>query len=70
MPQYCVNRNPQTNGDHEIHNLDANCSYLPDPPNRLGLGNHTTCHTAVRAAKQHYPQSNGCYHCARACHTQ
>lgn len=70
MPQYCVNTNQQPNGDHEVHNLNANCSNLPDPANQRALGNHTNCHTAVLAAKQHYAQSNGCFYCANPCHTR
>ena len=69
MASYCVNKNAQPNGDHEVHNIDAKCSFLPDASNRLALGNHLTCPTAVAKAKQTYPKSNGCYYCASACHT-
>jgi len=69
MAQYCVNTNAQSNGDHEVHNLGANCSHLPDAVNRLALGNHNNCTTAVSKAKQTYSQSNGCAYCASACHT-
>lgn len=69
MAQYCVNTNQQDNGDHEVHNLDANCSHLPDPANRLGLGNHSACQSAVVAAREYYAQVNGCYYCSNACHT-
>lgn len=69
MANYCVNTNPQANGDHEVHNLDVSCSFLPDPTNRLHLGNHQTCTTAVAAARRHYAKVNGCFYCARACHT-
>ena len=69
MADYCVNKNAQSNGDHEVHNLDKNCEYLPDPENRLALGNHSSCVTAVSKAKETYPQSNGCFYCAKECHT-
>lgn len=68
MANYGVNRNPQTNGDHEVHNLDAQCPYEPAASNRESLGKHSDCRTAVAAAKRYYRQSNGCAHCARACH--
>lgn len=68
MPHYCVNRQAQPNGDHEVHRLDM-CPYPPDPANQLSLGFHNSCHTAVFQAKQTYPKSNGCYHCCRECHT-
>lgn len=71
MPNFCVNRNAQPNGDHEVHDLSVNayCPRLPDSANRLALGEHTTCYGAVQVAKNHYNQVNGCYRCARACHT-
>ena len=67
MPIYYVNKNAQSNGDHEVHTGD--CSFLPDPQNRLYLGYFSNCHDAVRKAKKTYPQSNGCFYCSYACHT-
>lgn len=70
MPNYCVNRNAQSDsGDHEVHNLASQENCLPNPENRLDLGWHPSCREAVAAAKQHYSDSNGCYHCANDCHT-
>ena len=67
MVLYYVNRNEQDNGDHEVHN--AGCKFMPSLENRLYLGDFLSCHTAVREAKKHYSQSNGCYYCSRECHT-
>jgi hypothetical protein len=64
---YYVNKNSQSNGDHEVHK--SGCSYLPAEANRLYLGTFETCAPAVREAKKTYPQSNGCYFCSRACNT-
>lgn len=69
MPNFCVNRNPQDNGDHEVHDLSAGCSFLPEPSNRIALGNYATCWGAVQAAQSYYSQVNGCYYCAPACNT-
>lgn len=69
MPRFCVNKNTDNKGDHEVHNLDASCNYLPLPSNRLDLGIHSSCRTAVAQAKQTYSTANGCYWCARQCHT-
>ena len=69
MDRYCVNRNEQDNGDHEVHNLAANCPFEPAPANQIDLGSHATCGSAVDAAKRYYRQSNGCAKCARNCHT-
>lgn len=68
MPTYIVNKNAQPNGDHEVHRTDT-CTRLPEPANRVPLGNHATCLTAVTAAKQIYPRSNGCYWCSPECNT-
>lgn len=69
MPYFIVNRQVQTNGDHEVHNSTTGCSYMPNAANQLDLGYHDNCHGAVAKAKQTYAQSNGCYHCCPACHT-
>ena len=68
MAQYYVNKNGQTNGDHEVHT--AGCSYLPDARNRVSLGDHLSCLSAVTEAQKLYSQSNGCYYCSNQCHTQ
>lgn len=65
--KYYVNVNSQQNGDHEVHTLG--CSFLPDPENRIYLGEFNSCSPAVRKAKQRYSKSDGCYYCSRACHT-
>ena len=67
MSKYYVNKNAQSNGDHEVH--VSGCSYMPEPENRKYLGEFTSCHGAVREAKKTYSQSNGCYYCCNPCHT-
>jgi hypothetical protein len=42
---------------------------LPDPQNRLFLGDFYSCQQAVTEAKKYYWQSNGCKHCCPECHT-
>lgn len=70
MPNYCVNKNQQNNGDHEVHDLTSGaCIRLPDSQNRLNLGYHLDCHSAVRQAKLTFSKSNGCYYCCGPCHT-
>lgn len=65
--RYYVNKKAQANGDHEVHT--ETCSFLPQAQNRTYLGTYASCRPAVAAAKKYYRQSNGCYYCARACHT-
>lgn len=70
MAKYCVNMNPQSTGEHEVHNITSGCRYLPDPSNRKQLGEHANCHSAVAAAKAHYTNVDGCFYCSKACHTR
>lgn len=67
MKKYYVNKNKQSNGDHEVH--DADCKYLPNIENRIYLGEFSNCKPAVTEAKKTYSQSNGCKTCSPDCHT-
>ena len=67
MARYYVNKNAQSNGDHEVHRYD--CSFLPVAENRIYLGDFSHCSYAVAKARQYYNQVNGCYFCSRDCHT-
>ncbi|HET9226222.1 MAG TPA: hypothetical protein VFR31_06120 [Thermoanaerobaculia bacterium] len=68
MALYYVNKNAQSNGDHEVH--EQGCSFMPATENRKYLGSFSNCRDAVREAKKHYSQVNGCYYCSNDCHTQ
>ncbi len=65
--KYYVNKNAQSNGDHEVHTED--CRYLPNSENRKFLGEFSNCKDAVTEAKKTYSKSNGCYYCCSSCHT-
>ncbi|KVV14363.1 hypothetical protein ACRASX_02125 [Flavobacterium sp. TMP13] len=67
MKKYYVNKNAQSNGDHEVHTAD--CYYLPNVENRKYLGEFTSCSSAVLESKKTYRQSNGCKTCSLGCHT-
>jgi hypothetical protein len=67
MANYYVNKNAQANGDHEVHK--SGCSWIPKKENRIYLGNYDNCKSAVKEAKKHYSQVNGCYYCSNDCHT-
>ena len=64
---YFVNKNAQSNGDHEVHK--DGCQHAPDVKNRQPLGQYSSCSPAVTEAKKHYDKANGCYYCSRECHT-
>lgn len=67
--RYYVNMQVQANGDHEVHQATG-CPTPAAQQNRIDLGEHTTCQSAVRAAKSYYAQVNGCAYCTPTCHTQ
>ena len=68
MARYYVNKNSQSNGDHEVHM--TGCSWMPKTENRIYLGEFASCSPAVKEAKRYYTKVNGCYYCCSACHTQ
>lgn len=65
--KYYVNKEPQYNGDHEVH-IEA-CFYYSRMKNKVYLGEFESCHEAVKEAKKNYPRANGCVQCCRPCHT-
>ena len=67
---YCVNKNAQNTGEHEVHKISCTSPYLPDEENRIHLGRHADCHSAVRKAREIYNNVDGCYHCCRPCHNR
>ncbi len=67
MPQYYVNNNAQSNGDHEVHK--EGCYWLSLVKSKKDLGIHSSCHSAVIEAKKTYAKSNGCGTCSYECHT-
>lgn len=71
MPSFIINKNAQSNGDHEAHNTTYPCNHMPNPENQIALGEHNSCHGAVAAAKQKWPNKriNGCAYCCNECHT-
>lgn len=68
MSAYYVNKNAQATGEHEVHKSD--CIFLPDTENRIYLGEFTNCKEAVKEAKKHYFNVDGCYYCSGECHSK
>ncbi|HBM1760223.1 TPA: hypothetical protein LUJ82_003488 [Acinetobacter baumannii] len=52
MSKFIINQNVQANGDYEVHNLTTGCSFMPYPQNRVDLGEHPHCFSAVLAARR------------------
>lgn len=68
MPKFCVNKNAQPTGEHEVHNLDVRCQNPPAPQNQLLLGVFSDCVGALATARNHYTNVDGCKYCAPQCH--
>lgn len=68
MAKYYVNQNAQPTGEHEVHK--EGCSYMPEPQNKKYLGEFSNCKDAVKEAKKHYSNVDGCYYCVNECHTR
>lgn len=67
MPNYCVNMNAQTSGQHEVHNTASTKGCLPNPKNMHVLGWYSDCSSAVKAAKDlGYKPADGCYYCCKS----
>lgn len=71
MPRFIINKNSQSNSDHEVHNATTGCTFMPNIENQIDLGYHPSCHGAVADAKRRWPNNriNGCYYCCNDCHT-
>lgn len=69
MSYFYLNKNEQSNGDHEVH--VSSCSWLPDVNNREYLGNFDSSYTAILQACALHPfwRINGCYWCCPESHT-
>ena len=68
MDRYCVNDQPQTTGEHEVHK--ESCTHGPSSQNRTDLGYFSNCREAVAKAKTIHNNVDGCYFCAKECHTR
>ena len=66
MPRYFVNRNVQSNDEHEVHT--ENCPFVPRPENRVPLGRFAGCQEALEVARKYYSQLDGCAICSPTCH--
>jgi hypothetical protein len=64
MPRFCVNRTAENTGEHEVHNLDADCDRLPALHDWYYLGTHATLHNAVTHAQRIFGNVTGCRRCA------
>ena len=65
MAKYYVNKNPQGNGDHEVHK--EGCNWMPLIDYRIYLGEFNNCRDAVTSAKVYYSLADGCHYCCPEC---
>jgi hypothetical protein len=58
---YCLNKNAQTNGVHEVHRLG--CRFLPKSEHRINLGLFNNVQEAIMKALKTHPSSKCCPSC-------
>ena len=68
MKKYYLNTNRQSGYgyNHEVHK--DGCPWMPSTWNRLYLGSFSSEEEALRAAKRHYADADGCVHCCPSIH--
>jgi hypothetical protein len=57
MAEYSLDKDVQHNGHYEVHRSD--CSIILQPENRVYLGEHISCHDAVKQAESLYMKAQG-----------
>lgn len=67
MPDFVMNRNSQSNGQHEVHNLTEGCVHMPKLPNQVKLGNYETSKLAIAKAQSDWPiyKVSACQYCCQ-----
>ena len=63
MPSYYVNKNAHSTGEHEVHIFT--CPHMPELENRIYLGVFKNCRGAIKEAKEHFLNVDGCYFCSK-----
>ncbi len=66
--KYYVNKQRQITGEHEVHTED--CTFLPAEENRIYIGKFSHCRDALKAAREHFDNVDGCYYCSNECHSR
>lgn len=69
MPHFVCNKKIDDKGRHEVHEI--NCSFLPNPENRIDIGYKINCHEAIQKMEEWNPTGfnfDGCYYCCYSCH--
>ena len=71
MPRFVLNREKQSDGVYEVHNVTTPCLFVPETSNQIDLGYHINCGEAITIARYKYPgyKINGCYYCCYDWHS-
>jgi len=65
---YLIDAKAQPNGDNLLHSVL--CGTLPEPQDRVSLGDFPNCRSAMSPARMKYKTANGCPNCSGDCHTK
>ncbi|GAA5037818.1 hypothetical protein GCM10011506_35990 [Marivirga lumbricoides] len=66
MANYWVNKHTNTNphNNHEVHK--EGCQFMPS--DKIYVGDHANCDSALIEARKHYTDVDGCSVCSNECH--
>ena len=67
--RYYVNKNAQSNWDHEVHKNGCSRLNLVAVENKQYLWDFNSCWPAKQEAKRYYKTADWCKHCCPNCHT-
>ena len=71
MPYFCLDDVAKPSGKYEVHlTLPQPCTHLPEPANRVDLGEHASCFGAIAKAMNTRPSATVqcCAYCCPRCH--
>jgi len=68
MPNYVVNKSTHFSGEHELHT--TYCPVSADEDNSISLGYFSNCRLALKEARKHYVNVDGCVFCSEECNAE
>lgn len=68
MPRYLVNKITHYTGEHEIHTTF--CPLSPSLDNSIYLGYFSSCRNAIKEARKHFVNVDGCVFCSEECNAE
>ena len=66
MRNYYVSKKAEPDGSHDVHHNQ--CIFMPHSANEvIYLGKFDDCNGALKASREHYKETQGCFFCSYEC---